>query len=579
LPRGEIPWAVEAAKLDRTATLIRLAYGARQHFQRALHGQPCLLMPRVRPARLKSIVTCSDNSRVVRTPLLYLTLVLLAQAAPPDAKWLALIGGSGADLANGIAVDHAGNVYTTGYIEGTNVMFGAHVVTNSGGRLMYVTKFDRFGSNVWVTTTSGNGTAEGRGVAVDQNGNVYVAGTFSGSPATFGTSKLTPNTSDMFLARLDSDGQFQWARQAHDPHGWIQLAGALTIAGTNIYVAGQCTTGMDFSSAALTNTAIFLAIYDFDGNVVAARSLANAPIVNGFARQVAVNSDGSYYTGLIFESETISFGGTNLGRAGQYADTVFTKWDATGNLLWFRHLKGGAYGQCLGITLAPNSDVVVAGRTGGAGSFAEQPVEDAFLARLTSDGDLLWLNNLATNAAFINGVATDLGGNTFICGGLPPGISAIGGRSITNNSMGVAPLAARFDSAGHLDWTLCGIPTEGAHYGEARSVAVDSSGAVYLSGFVDSSMRLGSRSAARHGSWDILLARLAPDSPVLRIQSASDAVILSWPTNQLGFAVECTGEFDGAWAPAIGPVARQGANFISTLMMTNSVGFFRLREE
>jgi hypothetical protein len=106
--------------------------------------------------------------------VLILLFAVASHAAAPDAKWLTIIGGSGLDRATSVAVDASGNAYITGAIEGTNVMFGEHLASNFGNR-MYVAKFDRNGSNVWVTTVDGT-WSEGRGVAVDQDGSVYASG-------------------------------------------------------------------------------------------------------------------------------------------------------------------------------------------------------------------------------------------------------------------------------------------------------------------------------------------------------------------------------------------------------------------
>src|SRR6185369_5400969 len=119
------------------------------------------------------------HMQVARTPRatlsLFLCLGLLASAAAPDPSWMKLIGGPASDRAYAVAADAAGNCYITGTIQGQNVMFGTHVAPSDGSTALYVAKFDRRGSNVWVWTT-GNSDLVGRGVAVDPSGNVYVCG-------------------------------------------------------------------------------------------------------------------------------------------------------------------------------------------------------------------------------------------------------------------------------------------------------------------------------------------------------------------------------------------------------------------
>ena len=67
-------------------------------------------------------------------------------------------GGTGTDYGYGVAVDGSGNVYTTGYFEGT-VDFGAGDVTSAGGRDGFVTKYNAAGVHQWTTTFGGTALA------------------------------------------------------------------------------------------------------------------------------------------------------------------------------------------------------------------------------------------------------------------------------------------------------------------------------------------------------------------------------------------------------------------------------------
>jgi outer membrane protein assembly factor BamB len=66
-----------------------------------------------------------------------------------------------------VAVDSASNSYITGYSPGTN-----------GSNDIVTIKYSPNGNQVWLHryTSTGNGNAAGNAIAVDNNGNVYVAG-------------------------------------------------------------------------------------------------------------------------------------------------------------------------------------------------------------------------------------------------------------------------------------------------------------------------------------------------------------------------------------------------------------------
>jgi hypothetical protein len=71
------------------------------------------------------------------------------------------------NVATAIAVDQADAVYVTGYSPGTN----------SGNDIVTI-KYDSNGNQIWLQCYNGpgNGDDEGNAIAVDANGNVYVAG-------------------------------------------------------------------------------------------------------------------------------------------------------------------------------------------------------------------------------------------------------------------------------------------------------------------------------------------------------------------------------------------------------------------
>jgi hypothetical protein len=129
-------------------------------------------------------------------------------------SWARDIGGPNADWARGVAVDGAGNVYTTGSFIGP-VDFdpgsGTYVIAGYGGRDIFVSKLTASGNFAAAAALGGSMNDDGVAIAVDGSGNVYTTGGFRGT-ADFdpgsGTNNLTVNggsTSpffDAFLSKL-----------------------------------------------------------------------------------------------------------------------------------------------------------------------------------------------------------------------------------------------------------------------------------------------------------------------------------------------------------------------------------------
>ncbi|MDB5236669.1 MAG: Por secretion system C-terminal sorting protein [Hymenobacter sp.] len=127
-------------------------------------------------------------------------------------------GGPGADPANAVALDAAGNAYVCGTFSGATMNFGGSLLTNNApanGANAYVAMITPAGNWQWATRAAGR--SSGLGIAVGSSGAVYVTGGFAGTTA-FGAAALaTPGTalnSDIFVAALDAAGAWQWATRA-----------------------------------------------------------------------------------------------------------------------------------------------------------------------------------------------------------------------------------------------------------------------------------------------------------------------------------------------------------------------------
>jgi hypothetical protein len=88
--------------------------------------------------------------------------------------WNTFLGGTGVDLGQAIAVDTGGNAYVTGYSSAT---WGLPVRAYTAGNDAFAVKLAGDGTLAWSAFLGGAGLDdEGRGIAVDANSNVYLAG-------------------------------------------------------------------------------------------------------------------------------------------------------------------------------------------------------------------------------------------------------------------------------------------------------------------------------------------------------------------------------------------------------------------
>lgn len=148
--------------------------------------------------------------------------------------WGKNYGGSTFNGVYNIKADALGNVYTAGVIYSVGdfdpglslyILDGSF---SSGLGHIFICKWNSGGNFVWAKQVGGPQADFCTGLALDTDGNVYTTGGFT-SPADFdptpGTYPLTgAGTRDIFVLKLDSTGNFVWAKAL--PSAQIPIPGS-----------------------------------------------------------------------------------------------------------------------------------------------------------------------------------------------------------------------------------------------------------------------------------------------------------------------------------------------------------------
>ena len=95
--------------------------------------------------------------------------------------WVKKIGGNSNEIGKSITSDINGNIYTTGYFRSqTDFDPGASTynLTNIGLRDIFIQKLDANGNFQWAKQMGGTGDDEGNSITTDINGYVYTTGSF-----------------------------------------------------------------------------------------------------------------------------------------------------------------------------------------------------------------------------------------------------------------------------------------------------------------------------------------------------------------------------------------------------------------
>jgi hypothetical protein len=154
--------------------------------------------------------------------LLYIITVSILPVFSPAQEWVARYDGpvNSEDQALALAVDSAGNVYVT----------GASVDSATGADYATV-KYDSAGIQQWVARYGGLGIDMARGISVDDAGNVYVTGSSYGGVVTdfdYATVKYDSLGVEQWVARYSSFSDYPDCAYAIaiDNAGCVYVTGA-----------------------------------------------------------------------------------------------------------------------------------------------------------------------------------------------------------------------------------------------------------------------------------------------------------------------------------------------------------------
>ena len=206
-----------------------------------------------------------------------------------------------------VVVDQGGNSYVIGSFQDSVNVAGQLIISN-GDYDIFLAKFDMNGQLVWIRSFGGLENDEGRGVAVDPTGDVYITGLFEGDFTYSGQSVNHSGDQDIFIAKFDTDGNLQWLKDAGG--GGDDVGMRIDVNNQNLVcVIGSFEEVASFESTSVTSNGdkdVFLAKYDSDGNLLSVIGFGH-PDDDDEGYSIALDDDNnSYATGLFFESLTMA---------------------------------------------------------------------------------------------------------------------------------------------------------------------------------------------------------------------------------------------------------------------------------
>ena len=390
----------------------------------------------------------------------------------PSIVWGTYYGGGEDDVGSGITRDVNNNIYITGYCKSVSgiATSGAYQTTigGVGTNDAFVAKFTSLGSLAWASYYGGPKNDFGKGVITDADSNVYIIGS-TVSASGIGTSGSYKSTgaaggfSDAFIAKFSHAGTLAWGTYYGGSGGTNGYA-ITADANNNIYVTGSTLSTNGIATAGAYQTR--------SGNAFLAKFTSNDSLVwgtyygggNDVAQGIAADPNNNIYiTGYTPSKTRIASAGAYQTSLAGATNAFVAKFSDSGSFLWGTYYGGESTDIANGISADANGDVYIIGSalstTGIASAGAYQTInkgnQDAFIAKLTSAGSLVWGTYYGASGKDAGqGIDAGADSNVYIIGTTHSenGLASKNAYKTFGDSVSGDAFMAKFTSAGNLSW-------------------------------------------------------------------------------------------------------------------------------
>jgi hypothetical protein len=340
---------------------------------------------------------------------------------------------------------------------------------------LYQLSFAQISSYQWANRLSSTLLDESFSIAIDNDGNCYVTGIFTGTAVLDDTTLVSRGKTDIFLAKYNPSGLLSWVKQ---------VGGKEDDDGYAVYT-------------------------DNDGHCYLAGSF----------------SDTAY-----FENDTLICFDTNI----FYFDIFLAKYTLDGDLLWVKRAGEQYWDEAFGICTDASGQIYITGSYWGTAKFDNITLTglyglgatdgfDVFIAKYDTAGNALWANRMVEKGWDRGSdVAVDLSGNCYVTGGFQTALlfGGFGGPSLTaTGGEGDEDIfLVKYNPAGNFIWkTSAG----GGKFDQARAITVDEENNVYITGvFNDTASFDSTKKILSFGFNDIFIAKYDSTGQVLWAKGA-----------------------------------------------------------
>ncbi|MEB3217989.1 MAG: DUF4114 domain-containing protein, partial [Nostocales cyanobacterium 94392] len=361
-------------------------------------------------------------------------------------------------------------------------------------------------------STSFESISWGFGIDSDKVGNTYTTGFFSGT-VEFGNNSLTSvGDSDVFVTKLDSNGNVIWAEQLEDTGVGVDFGiGVSSDDLGNAYVIGIKDIDPETDIFDITNpTSVdgegFISKLDSSGNLVWTQNFDSTSLSSG--TDIATDQVGNSYVIGTFLSD-VTLGNQTFLSSGD-TDVFITKLDIDGNIEWSQNLGGTLSDTSSSISLDSAGNIYVTGSFEDTVSFGDTTLtsngeSDAFIAKLDNNGNIVWAQSFGSTLLDSGTkISVDEQDKIYVTGSFEDTVSF--GDTILTSSSENDGFILKFDTDGNI------LQAEQLGY-SLLDIAANNAGNVYGTGAFENTVSFGDTTLTSQGLTDGFVVNLAFNEP------------------------------------------------------------------
>lgn len=353
--------------------------------------------------------------------------------ASGSVVWTKTFGGTYDDIGKAIKVDNDGNVFVAGEFKG-DVDFNPDVpqyYLNSGsvfsgnGINGFIVKFGPTGNFLFAKALVGTYNQEMNDIDIDTEGNLYTTGSFKGinsfavdfDPG-FGTFFIPAQNEDVFILKLENDGDFVWAKSFSGGSTFFEnledrdKGNAIKVdANGNIFIAGSFKETVDFDTSAASSTLTstgstdaFIVKLNSSGNLIWAKQIGGTS--NDIGKSMGLDVIGNVYIfgyyAETFDETVTDFNPNapvvNLAIQNNIQNAV-VKLNNAGDFVWAKRFRGNGQAPQKAFDVDQNGNVFVLETFSGT---ANNPVTYDF-----DEGSGVFNMTTPTNGIYVSVINTD----------------------------------------------------------------------------------------------------------------------------------------------------------------------------